>query len=100
TLRKARTGELTPPGMWVWALANRVSERDMRGLANGRAGRRGAARRWESGWAEQLAERLGATLHLGGGVGGEQRVDHRDQTGTGGDQLWRGLQGDAADRSD
>jgi hypothetical protein len=29
----ARTGEFTPPGMCFWALANRVSERDMIGLS-------------------------------------------------------------------
>ena len=37
TLRKARTGELTPPGMWVWALAG-FQERDA-GLAK-QGGRR------------------------------------------------------------
>ncbi len=46
---------------------------------------------------EEGAEGAGAAFDLGGGGGGEQRVDHGDQVDAAGDQPGRGVEGDAAD---
>src|SRR5690606_17028506 len=97
TLRKARTGELTPPGMCCWALAKRVSERDMANLTNKGLASAVARGVWDSGLGEQCGEGASALLNLGGAVGGEQGVDHGDQTGAGANQCRCVVQGDASD---
>ena len=50
----------------------------------------------ESGGIEQLAERSGAALDLGGAVSGEQRVHHGDHLHALGDQAWCRFRRDAA----
>src|SRR3569623_2712873 len=95
TPRKARTGELTPPGMWRWACRNKSCERVMEAPSKAFSGcddRRGTARQYK-----QFGDVRRGTLHV---VLAEQAVDHRQQIGAGFDQRCAVGRGDAADGGD
>src|SRR3569623_3230426 len=80
TPRKARTGELTPPGMWRWAWRNKSWERVMEAPSKafiGCGGRRGAARR-----KKKFGDFRRGALHV---ALAEHAVNHRQQIGDGHD---------------
>ena len=82
----ARTGELTPPGISVWARANRACERLV-------------SMRWRSREVGGSVEQGAVGARGGDGIGRvEHAADHRDQVGAGGDQRTRIVRRDAADR--
>src|SRR3569623_285624 len=96
TPRKARTGELTPPGMWRWACRNKSCERVMEAPSKafiGCGGRRGAARR-----KKKIGDFRRGALHV---ALAEHAVNHRQQIGAGLDQrcaVGRGAAADGGDR--
>src|SRR5680860_72480 len=89
TPRKARTGELTPPGMYFWACSNRVSECVMSWLLLN------ALRKLRTMFGKQPAKFEGA--FCGGiNVGAEKPTGHRQQIGTSPNQRFGVAQGNAA----